>query len=35
MEWFWSYNYEQIKKPKKFKPAKEFIEYHNDKIFLH
>ena len=33
-EWFKSYEYKEIILPDKFYPAKEFIEYHNDIIFL-
>mgnify|MGYP003588703345 CR=1 FL=1 len=33
-EWFKSYEYKEIILPDKFYPAKEFIEYHTDIIFL-
>jgi putative restriction endonuclease len=34
-EWFGSYEHKQIILPDKFLPSLEFIEYHNDVIFLH
>ncbi len=33
-DWLYSYDGKQILLPKKFFPSKEFIEYHNDVIFL-
>ena len=33
-EWFYSYANKEIRLPDKFLPNKEFIEYHNDVIFL-
>jgi putative restriction endonuclease len=33
-EWFWGYEGKQITLPDKFLPAKNFIEYHNDVVFL-
>ncbi len=33
-EWLYSYDGKQILLPKKFYPSKEFIEYHNDVVFL-
>lgn len=33
-EWFWGYEGKQIILPDKFLPAKNFIEYHNDVVFL-
>ena len=31
---FWNYNGKQISKPTRFLPSKEFIEYHNDVVFI-
>ena len=33
-EWFYGYEGKQIHLPDKFLPGKNFIEYHNDVIFL-
>jgi len=33
-EWFYSYKNKEIVLPDKFKPGKNFIEYHNDVVFL-
>lgn len=33
-DWFFSYNREKIFVPEGFAPAREFIEYHNDVIFI-
>lgn len=33
-EWFFGYEGKQIALPDKFFPAKDFIEYHNDVVFL-
>ena len=33
-EWFCGYEGKQILLPDKFLPGKDFIEYHNDMVFL-
>lgn len=33
-EWFFGYEGKQILLPDKFLPGKDFIEYHNDVVFL-
>ena len=34
-DWFYSYEHKEIMLPDKFAPSKDFLEYHNDVIFLH